>query len=390
MREMTDRRSISSFGFDINDRGKRDLPSTRASRTALWLCDKLVRLRKSATEDNRVHSMTTIPATELTTWTPVALHLDAPTPSIEWGDFGSLRFAEPFFDDTVARWAAAHPPPRVVHTGLDALAVLDQAPSLDPDGFVFHLSRCGSTLLTRLLQQLPGCVVASEPAMINQVLRADAAIIDDETCVRLLRLLIRAFGRVRLGDERHFVVKLSSWNVRKLDLLRSAFPYTPLLWLQRKPAEIIASLLAREPEWRQELRVPEFAAALFGMTGDEAAVAEPAVLYASALASLLKAARAAPPAAMRTIDYADLPQAAWTTVAPYFGLAPDDGDIALMAAQARFYSKDADPTPFERRQDTADAIPEAIRRLAAVELDSLYDALSGRAASTPNLRRSGV
>ena len=334
--------------------------------------------------------MATIPATELTKWTPVALHLDAQTPWIEWGDFGNLKFTEPFFDDTVARWAAAHPPPRVVRTGLDALAVLDQAPSLDPGGFIFHLSRCGSTLLTRLLQQLPGCVVVSEPAMINQVLRADAAIIDEETRVRLVRLLIRAFGRMRFGDERHYVLKLSSWNVRKLDVFRSAFPNTPLLWLQRKPAEVITSLLAREPEWRQELRVPQFAGALFDMTADEAAVTEPAVLYASALASLLKAARAAPPTALCTIDYADLPQAAWTTAAPYFGLAPGDGDIALMAAQARFYSKDADPTPFERRQDSADAIPEAIRRLAAVELDSLYGELSGRAASKPNLRRSGV
>jgi len=334
--------------------------------------------------------MATIAAAELTNWTPVALHLDAQTPSIEWGDFGGLKFTEPFFDDTVARWAAAHPPPGVVHTGLDALAVLDQAPSLDPSGFIFHLSRCGSTLLTRLLQQLPGCVVVSEPAMINQVLQADAAIIDDETRVRLLRLLIRAFGRVRFGDERHYVLKLSSWNVRKLDLFRSAFPNTPLLWLQRKPAEVIVSLLAREPEWRPELRVPEFAAALFDMTADEVAVAEPAVLYASALAALLRAARAAPPAAMHTIDYADLPQAAWTTVAPYFGLAPDDGDIALMAAQARFYSKDANPTPFVRRQVAVDAIAETIRRLAAVELDSLYGELSGRAASKPNLRRSGV
>jgi hypothetical protein len=364
---------------------RRERRGPRRGRVINWSA-----LRTPASEDNRVHSMVTIPATELTNWTPVALHLDAQTPSIEWGDLGAFRFTEPFFDDTVARWAAADPPPRVVRTGLEALAVLDQAPSLDPSGFVFHLSRCGSTLLTRSLQQLPGCVVVSEPAMINQVLQADAAIIDDETRVRLLRLLIRAFGRVRFGDERHYVLKLSSWNVRKLDVFRSAFPKTPLLWLQRKPAEVITSLLAREPEWRQDLRVPEFASALFDMTANEAAAAEPAVFYASALAALLRAARAAPPAAMRTIDYADLPQATWTTVAPYFGLAPDDGEIALMAAQARFYSKDADPTPFARSQGAADAIAEPIRRLAAVELDSLYEELSGRAASKPSLRRSGA
>ncbi|MEI9982427.1 MAG: hypothetical protein WDN69_03955 [Aliidongia sp.] len=53
----------------------------------------------------------------------------------------------------------------------------------------------------------------------------------------MLRLLIRALGRIRAGDEARYVVKLSSWNVRLLALFRQAFPDVPWIWVHRAPAE---------------------------------------------------------------------------------------------------------------------------------------------------------
>jgi hypothetical protein len=333
--------------------------------------------------------MATIAAAELASWTPVALNLVLPTPSIDWGDFGSRRFAEPFFEDTVALWASDHPPPRVVSTDFDALVVLDQAPSLDPSGFIFHMSRCGSTLVTRLLQQLPGCVVVSEPETVNDLLLADPGLFDEETHVRLLRLLVRALGRRRFGDDNHFIVKLSSWNVCKLDLFRRAFPTTPFVWLQRKPAEVIASLVAHGPRWRDLRSDRALAEALFNMAADEVAALEPPQVYAGVLRALLYAAQGAPAGVMHTIDYSDLPAAAWATIAPLFGLAPTSEQIALMRAQALNYSKDATRRHFEPQQD-ADRVSSSIRLLAAAQLDALYRRLSSRAASTPNPLQSGV
>jgi hypothetical protein len=333
--------------------------------------------------------MATIPAAELSSWTPVALNLTLPTPSIDWGDFGSRRFTEPFFEDTVALWASNHPRPRVVSTDLDALVVLDQAPSLDPSGFIFHMSRCGSTLVTRLLQQLPGCVVVSEPETVNDLLLADPGLFDEETQVRLLRLLVRALGRRRFGDDSHFVMKLSSWNVCKLELFRRAFPTTPFVWLQRKPAEVIASLVAHGPGWRDLRSDRVLAEALFNTAADEIAALEPPRVYAGVLRALLYAAQGAPAGVMRTIDYSDLPTAAWTTIAPLFGLAPTGEQIALMQAQSRYHSKDVTPRRFEPQQD-ADCVSSSIRLLAAAQLDALYRELSSRTASTPNPHQSGV
>jgi hypothetical protein len=318
----------------------------------------------------------------------VALNLEDPTPSIDWGDFGSRRFTEPFFDETVALWAKGEPPPRMVRTDLDALVPLDQAPSLDPSGLIFHMSRCGSTLLARMLRQIPGCVVVSEPAIVNSLLIADPAIIEEDTQVELLRLLIRALGRRRFGDERHYVVKLSSWNVRKLALFKRAFPDSPVVWLQRRPCEVMQSLLAHGPGWAHWREKPEVAAAIFGIPADEVPALEPAALYARALATMLQAAQAATPGMLPTIDYADLPEASWTTVAPRFGMVPAADDIAHMQVEAKYHSKESKPRVFER--PASPQVPDSIQRLAAEQLDGPYRALSGRKAATPALPRSGA
>jgi hypothetical protein len=315
--------------------------------------------------------MTTMTADELATWTPVALDLDASTPWIEWGEFGSRRFAEPFFDETISLWAAGDPPPRLVRTPLDALVALDQAPSLAPSGMIFHPSRCGSTLLTRLLRQMPGCVVVAESGLLNSLLLAAPELVDDDTRVQLLRLLIRALGRRRIGDERHYVVKLSGWNVRFLSLFRRAFPAAPFLWLQRRPADVMMSLLTERPYW-----LPE----------KTASIVEPAETCALVLEALFNEALRARSDLGLTTDYADLPDAAWTSVAPFFGMTPGDGDIGRMRAEARYDAKISVPTCFARERR---AIPEVVDQLAARVLDPLYHQLAEPAtrAVPPGLPR---
>jgi hypothetical protein len=305
--------------------------------------------------------MITMNAAELATWTPVALDLEASTPWIEWGNFGTLRFTEPFFDETVSLWAAGDPPPRLVRTALDVLVVLDQAPSLEPSGLIFHLSRCGSTLLTRLLRQIPGSIVISESELLNRVLLASPELADEDTRVRLVRLLIRAFGRRRLGDERHYVLKLSGWHVRFVSLFRRAFPETPFLWLQRRPADVIMSLLAARPYW---------------LSDETTSIVEPAETCARVLEALFNEALQARSEFDLTIDYADLPDAAWTVVAPLFRMTPSTSDIGRMRAEARYDAKISVPTDFARDRR---AIPEVVQQLAAQALNPVYQKLAEQA-----------
>jgi hypothetical protein len=332
----------------------------------------------------------TMNAAKLARWTPIALDLESPVPSIEWANFGRRAFTEPFFDDSVLRWSKENPRWRTVRTGLDSLVVLDQAPSLDPSGFIFHLSRCGSTLLARLLRQIPGCLVISEPESINTVLSAPPAIIDEETRVRLLKLLIRALGRQRLGNERRYVVKLSSWNVRKLELFRRAFPAARLIWLQRNPTGVLTSLLARPPHWLQMRADSSAIKYIFGIAPAKLKGLGVRQFYARALKAMLQAALRASPHGMPTIDYANLPDAAWTTVAPLFGMAPSSRAIARMKIEARYDAKELKSRLFKRNGRIRRLIPKSVKLLAAQDLAPLYEKLSGRPAAKPSLPRSSA
>ena len=303
-------------------------------------------------------------AAALAGWTPVALSCAKGELAIDWADLRGVRFAEPFLHQTIERWAAQNPAP-LVRGGRDLLEALDGAPSLDPAAIIFHVSRCGSTLLSRLLGQIRGVLAMSEPAPVNSLLLAG-----DAATPSALRLLVRALGRRRFGDESHYVLKLSSWNVRRAALFRAAFPAARFIWLQRAPEEVVASLLADPPGWFALRRDRAAARALFG---DDADLSDDTSFCVGAVASLFEAVEALRPDMV--LDHADLPAAAWEKIAPSIGLAPNADDILRMESAARFSAKDAEPRLFAAARE-ARPLPPGLREKVAENLAPLYAALA--------------
>ncbi|MGO9152765.1 hypothetical protein [Mycobacterium sp.] len=308
---------------------------------------------------------------DLARWTPVRLDFSGRVPAVDWADLSAERFVEPFFDQTVARWASAPHARPLVRTGLEALVALDGEPSLEPAGMIFHLSRCGSTLVSRLLGTLPGVVVLAEPTPLNALLGLDSDRVDEAALVGAVRLLVRALGRCRHGDERWLVLKCSSWNIRRRAVLAAAFPETPWVWVQRHPARVLASLLAEPPGWLGLQAEPTRAARLFGFDPAVGPATAPAMTRAEfaarALGAMLEAA-ARDPARRLCIDHADLPAAVWGRVVPHFGLEADSAAIELMTAESRFYAKDPAPQVFAGdapcRRPMTDAMRQAAQRFA--------------------------
>jgi hypothetical protein len=303
----------------------------------------------------------------LARWTPVRFDFSARTPTVDWADLSAERFVEPFFDQTVARWASGPRARPLVRTGLDVLVALDGEPSLEPAGIIFHLSRCGSTLVSRLLGTLPGVVVLAEPAPLNALLGLDPDRVDEAALVAVVRLLVRALGRRRHGDERRLVLKCTSWNVRRRAILAAAFPDTPWIWVQRDPVRALASLLAKPPGWLELEAERARAAQLFGLDPAGEPAMTRAEFAARALGAMLEAA-ASDPSRRLCIDHADLPAAVWKRVAPHLGLEADAAAIERMIEESRFYSRDPAPRVFagdapERRPIT-DAMREAALRFA--------------------------
>jgi hypothetical protein len=246
---------------------------------------------------------------------------------------------------------------------------------LEPSGFIFHFSRCGSTLASRLLASKADTLVISEADPINALLELEPERVNREVQVQCLRLLIRALGRVRLGTERHYVIKFSSWTVTQLSLLREAFPGVPCVWIYRDPAAVLASILARPPGWMQLRFRPRQAEFLMGAC-DPMSLVSPEAFAAHALTRFASVVLAHDDRPFPFIDYQQLPEAVWQTVAPAFRIPLDPDAIAAMQAEARWTSWETEQRPFvpaHQRPTPVGRSPVVPERLAG-----LYQEMAAR------------
>jgi hypothetical protein len=303
--------------------------------------------------------------------TPVALNLAPPTPFIDWGDLGDVRFGDPFFDQTVERWAGLKPPPRLTRTELAALAGFADARERDPLGLIFHMSRCGSTLLSRLLGTVPDTLMLSEPQPLNALLAGTSPMANEVLLAQALRCLVRALGQRRFG-EKTYLLKLSSWNVRRLRLFQLAFPAAKIVFVQRAPIEVMASMNGDPPGWLQLQNDPAAADMLFGIKPDALAGLDAKTFGAQALAAMLAAACEAAQAGALVVDYSELPSAAWTRVAPFLGMPVAAPDLRRMQDEARYDAKHAGRRIFAGEMPERDLRDAMLHGLAAEVVEPAY------------------
>lgn len=289
---------------------------------------------------------------------------------VEWIWCDSPRFTEAFLDDTFTR-LMRHPANSLFRrqtTLAELEAWVARSPGIPPTGFIFHVSRCGSTLLAHLLGRLDGALVLSEPGPVDSLIRAGHRMGRDRQ-VALLRAMVGALGQARAPGQDRLFVKFDAWNTPQHELIREAFPETPWVFLYRDPVEVLVSALNQRGVHTSPGLLP---AALFGIEdhppGDEYAARVLAAIHAAGL----EAHRAAP---SLLLDYSQLPEAAWTLVAPHFGLRPTPEEIARLTAASGRNPKQGD-RPFESDGEAKRAAaPEAVRALADRWMRPLYDQL---------------
>lgn len=271
-----------------------------------------------------------VPAEDLDSlrgWYPVVAANDG----LWWRYFGEKRFGEPFFHDTVS--CLDQVDRACVRTAYDAPDGLDG--TLAPTAFIFHISRCGSTLLTQLLASLPDCVVMSEPPVVDSFLRRYYAGMVQGEAGQTLRRIISALGQRRFAEERHLFVKLDSWHIASLPLFRKAFPDTHFLFLYREPHEVLAS--HRRQRGRQ--MVPGLVSG--AMPELEFVPAAPGDLDGHCVNMLESFFGAACRHAdeLRLINYRQLPHLVWADLLDFFSIAPAPSQLEAIKSRAGLHSK---------------------------------------------------
>lgn len=177
-------------------------------------------------------------------WLPIRVWPVAGQWRVDWCWFGDTRLCQPFFRDAVED-ALRLPFNQAFRRETPLSALTDWqvcSPGLTPSAFIFHASRCGSTLISQMLAQLDSHIVISEPPPLDALLRSDLPLAERRAAIEGL---LSAYGQRRLGVEQRLVIKLDAWNIAELPLLRETFSETPWLFLYRDPLEIAVSHLRR-------------------------------------------------------------------------------------------------------------------------------------------------
>jgi hypothetical protein len=282
---------------------------------------------------------------------------------------------DPFMQETIARV-----PARESIVQIDRAAVGKDAAGCAPAGIVFHVARCGSTLVSQVLKQHGGVVVYAEPLPVNEILLPPHKWVHGEL-VASLRSLGAAFAR---HARRPYVWKLTSWNTLFCDVVAEAFPDTPWLLVLRDPVEVAVSLL-RQPAgwiWDSGAPVPHFAKVV-----DPEGVAQSREEYVARIyGAFCRAAARLDARRGRLATYATLPAAIWDVVAPHFKLSLDRETRERMARAAARNAKAPSGTDAPFTSDAAvkqaaatPALRDAVQQFARPPLEELEGLHSARA-----------
>jgi hypothetical protein len=255
------------------------------------------------------------------------VELDAVRSNASWLDLNDYHCFEGSFRRSLATYTAilaGAARPSELWRCVSSLDFLRFAPPatacLSPSGFILHAGRCGSTLLAKVLARSAEHLVFGEGGPHNHIWPVINASSDPAPV--LFRNLILHTGRPRLRSYKAHVVKLTSFNVMRLETIQAAFPEVPMLFLFRHPAEMLSSWRRGKPGW------------LGVDTGIGTVWHTPERAISDFFQRALRAG-----GRMQLLDYADLSPRMLSAILDAFHLDPSAADRKLMQAEFTWDAK---------------------------------------------------
>ena len=252
---------------------------------------------------------------------------------IAWGDIGSFELRQAFYDWGLRDCHESVGIKSITQTPLKILAESELIPdALAPSGFIFHMARCGSSLLAKALAHGQGNLVISEPEPLNQLLfiltdNDPSQQITAPEKRRMLCNMVLALGRKR---------KFSSWNVLLAATIVKVFPDTPCVFLYRNPEEVMVSI-ANGPTGFSQTKAQQIGAAMSGCDRATLDQMSQQQYVAAVLAQMAKCAADLP--SMHFLDYTRINAEFFPRLLALFEHSPGDDSMRMMCEQFKYDSK---------------------------------------------------
>lgn len=188
----------------------------------------------------------TIAANVVANWIPYKLFCDNGELFCHWLNLQDKKFEEPFFDETI--WQLRALPANVKM--FKPVSHLQMVPlwanglaTVKPTAIIFHLSRCGSTLVSQLLTLDDSNIVLPEVPFFDELLRLQyqQPAIETAAADKWLAAAVKFYGQQRNENEKNLFIKTDCWHIFFYKRLRQLFPDVPFVLLYRSPAEVLLS-----------------------------------------------------------------------------------------------------------------------------------------------------
>jgi hypothetical protein len=289
-------------------------------------------------------------------WLPIEIVLDRyPTmvwpgldeeASVRWMHFGERRLSEPFFSQTVAHLRARASSVLEMDTAIDAITrQAAQGQRLTPNGFIFHMSRCGSTLISNAIKVFKGVQVVAEAPPLTRLFMPcrpsgePTKGHEDGGRRELGESLFSLFSCYRTGIPEQIVIKFASQNSICLPEIRRLWPDVPCLFVIRDPIQVMVSNL-KDRGLEQFREAPAVAYEICG-ADRSSPLSEISVedFAGRVIGRYLDAAIGEIGSKVRVIDYDHVNPSSIFEIAEFFRLDPPS-DPAPLVEVFKQYSKD--------------------------------------------------
>jgi hypothetical protein len=180
--------------------------------------------------------------TPLMHWLPYKLIKRQQEYFFEWLYLGEHRFKEPFFDETILKCKSSHQNSssfKVISHAQSVIEWSDQIEAVKPLIFIFHVSRCGSTMLSQALTVSEHNIVVPEIPILDDILRNSD--MPEALRIQLFTAVLKFLGQIRFPNQQHLILKMDSWHLMYLEQLRTYFPALPFIILTREPEAVLKS-----------------------------------------------------------------------------------------------------------------------------------------------------